>query len=229
MAGFHAFLVWVARDVRTDFKVPAFPWPEVDEHQPSILAPEVQGKVLLAIPWPKSGIFWCMASCLVRPSEARALRVRDWDGADEIRVARAAKDRLARGEVRGLKSRNSKVVPADEFTLRDWLAEFVPPERRLADPDGPLFANPDGHEGGWWSETAMRRTWARACDRAGVPRVSLYEGLKHSSATHLKALGADDRVLARLMGHRDPRSVERYARLDGSAIRSLVAELRRRG
>jgi len=31
----------------------------------------------------------------------------------------------------------------------------------------------------------------------------MYEGTKHSTATRLKALGADDRVLAALAGHRD--------------------------
>ena len=41
----------------------------------------------------------------------------------------------------------------------------------------------------------MRRTWAAACKQAGVSGVSLYEGTKHSTATHRKALGADDRVL----------------------------------
>ena len=49
----------------------------------------------------------------------------------------------------------------------------------------------------------MRRTWAAACKQAGVTGVSLYEGTKHSTATYLKALGADDRLLAQLMGHLD--------------------------
>jgi len=60
-------------------------------------------------------------------------------------------------------------------------------------------------------------------------RVSLYEGTKHSTATHLKALGADDRLLAQLMGHRDTRSVEKYAKLDSSAIRAGLDRLSKRG
>jgi integrase len=224
LAGFHSFLAWAARDVRPDYRVPRFAWPEVDEHQPAILSSEVQWKVLAAIPWLKAGVFFAMAQCLVRPSEARVLRVCDWSE-DELRVARAAKDRRTGGVVRGLKSRNAKTLPCHEFPLRDWLEEFVTSERRIAEPDGPLFVNPDGRTG-WWSETAMRRTWATACAKVGV-RASLYEGTKHSSATALKALGADDRVLAALMGHRDSRSVEKYARLQGSAIRSELARLRR--
>ena len=75
----------------------------------------------------------------------------------------------------------------------------------------------------------MRRTWAAACKQAGVTGVSLYEGTKHSTATHLKALGADDRLLAQLMGHRDTRSVEKYAKLDSSAIRAGLDRLSKRG
>lgn len=228
LAGFSSFLHWVARDVRPDYRVPPFPWPEVDDHQPSIVSEDIQAKILEAIPYHKRGIFLAMAHCMIRPSEARALRVRDWVfPPNELRVSRAAKDRITKGEVRGLKARNTKVVPVMDFMFFDWLDEHIDrAERRLSDPDGPLFKNPDGHEDGWWSETAMRRTWGKACERAGVPHVSLYEGTKHSTATQLKALGADDRLLAEVMGHRDPRSVQKYAKLQGSAIRSGLARLR---
>jgi len=63
----------------------------------------------------------------------------------------------------------------------------------------------------------------------GVSGVSLYEGTRRSTATHLKSQGADGRLLARLMGHRDPRSVEKYAKLDASAIRAGLERLRKPG
>ncbi|MHC4494135.1 MAG: hypothetical protein ACYTDU_21315 [Planctomycetota bacterium] len=138
-----------------------------------------------------------MSDLLIRPGEARVLRVRDWTG-DELRVERAAKDRKTHGMVRG--------------------------PRRLEDPDGPLFINPEGYSGSW-SETSLRRTWGKACKDAGVSGVGLYEGTKHSTATYLKGLGADDRLLAAIMGHRDPRSVEKYAKVQGTAIRSALALL----
>jgi len=226
LAGFHSFLSWVAES-RRGFVVPRFPWPDVEEHQPAILSAEDQGKILSAIPWEKAGIFFCLAETAMRPSEARALRVRDWNGSDEIRVSRAAKDRKTRGVVRGLKARNAKVVPCPVFMLRFWLDEFVTPERRLADPDGPLFPNPDGRLGGWWAEKTMARTWAAACAAASVPKVKLYEGTKHSTATRLKGLGADDRVLAQLMGHRDLRSVEKYAKLSPQTVAKILSGLER--
>lgn len=49
------------------------------------------------------------------------------------------------------------------------------------------------------------------------------------TATDFKALGADDRLLAQLMGHRDTRSVETYAKLEGSAIRAGLERLHKPG
>ena len=46
-----------------------------------------------------------------------------------------------------------------------------------------------------------------------------------TTAIHLKALGADDRLLAQLIGHRDARSVEKYAKLGSGAIRAALARL----
>ncbi|HME74041.1 MAG TPA: enoyl-CoA hydratase-related protein [Myxococcota bacterium] len=40
-----------------------------------------------------------------------------------------------------------------------------------------------------------------------------------------RSLGADDRLLAAIMGHGDPRSVEKYAKVQGTAIRSALAKL----
>lgn len=225
MAGFHSFLVWVGDNVRADWKVPKFPWPEPDEHVPTIISQELQFKIILTIPEEKRGIFYCLAECLVRPSEARVLRVRDFRN-DEIHVSRAAKDKKLNGLVRGLKARNAKTVPVPDMMLGLWLHQYVSDERRLADPDGPLFVNPEGADR-WFAESTLRRIWRKACAKVGV-QVSLYEGTKHSSASHLKALGADDRLLAKLMGHRDPRSVEKYAKLDSTAIRDGLLRLQRK-
>lgn len=228
LAAFHSFLSWVC-DQRPTYSIPKFPWPETDEHQPMILSPELQAKVLAAIPEDERGIFLFMAETLVRPSEARVLRVRDWiTDSNQVRVARAAKDQKtgSGSVVRGLKSRNAKVVPILSFDMYCWLQVRVPAERRLGDPDGPLFVNPDGRNGLWWSHWALDYAWKQACARVGVQGVKMYEGLKHSTATALKALGADDRLLAQLAGHRDPRSVEKYAKLQGQTIRNTILRLR---
>ena len=223
LAGFRSFLSWVS-DRRSTFDVPRFPWPDPPERLPTILTRELQSKVLEAVPEAKRGIYLALADLMLRPGEARVLRVRDWTG-DELRVERAAKDRRVGGVIRGPKKATGvKVLPVSG-RLREWLERRVSNERRLADPDGALFFNPEAQREGWWSETALRRVWSFACKRAGVPHVGLYEGTKHSTATHLKGLGADDHLLAAIMGHRDPRSVEKYAKVQGAAIKNALDKL----
>lgn len=49
-----------------------------------------------------------------------------------------------------------------------------------------------------------------------------------ATATHLKSIGADDRVLATLAGHRDPRSIMKYARLSPTTVANALRRLRER-
>src|SRR4029453_11080687 len=221
MAGLHSF--WAGRaDVRPSFTVPArWPWPEPTEHVPAVVSLDVQDAILGAIPEADRGIFLSLARLGLRPSEAFVLRVRDWIG-DELRVERARKGRQLGAPVRGPKrARGAKVLPGPA-DLRGWLEVHVAAERRLQDPDGPLFLH---GRTGWWTRSSARRTWSSACKQAGV-RVSLYEGTKHSLATALKGAGVDDRVIARLLGHGDPRSVERYSKVQTAVIASALARLR---
>lgn len=64
------------------------------------------------------------------------------------------------------------------------------------------------------------------CRSDALARGARWEGLKHSSATRLKSVGADDRLLAQLIGHRDARSVEKYAKLQGTSIQDALRRLR---
>ena len=50
-----------------------------------------------------------------------------------------------------------------------------------------------------------------------------------SSTFARDSLGADDGLLAQLIGHRDARSVEKYAKLGSSAIRAGLERLHKRG
>ena len=223
VAGFSAFLHWLPKKRRT-FRPPEFEWPESEEHIPTTLGLEQQLAVLEAIPKPKRGIFLALATLGARPSEARVLRMRHWTG-DEIEIRDGAKDRLVEGEIRGPKKqrakRNAYVVPL----LGQWLDEFVPETRVRWEPEGWLFTNPDAaNRTQQWSETALRRTWLRACAHVGV-KIGLYEGTKHTLGTLLKSAGEDDRVIAQVFGHADIRSVLPYARVKNATVRAALLRL----
>jgi hypothetical protein len=75
---------------------------------------------IAATPESKREMFLCLSDLLVRPSEARVLRLRDWTG-EEIRIKRGAKGRLVCGVVRDVKrSGGEKTLPVSQ-QLADWL------------------------------------------------------------------------------------------------------------
>lgn len=205
MAGFRSFLGWL-RLVGELQVVPVFPWPRIQEHAPTILAPEAQRRILEAIPEGRRGIYLALALLGLRPSEAIRLRAADYEPGDPGWLT-----------VRLTKNRQAKRLPVPD-ELAEWIAAHVPADARLR--GLPLFAM--GRKG--WNGTSLRRHWHAACREVGVT-VSLYEGTKHSLATELLRQGVSERVLQALLGHRDPRSIRRYARL---ADQALVEAIRRR-
>ncbi len=102
-----------------------------------------------------------------------------------------------------------------------WIERYVDRRGRLT--QVPLFINPA--TGTRYTHSAFRRTWERACERAEVPKLSLYEGTKHSFATDAVRRGVPERVVQRMLGHRDVTSTRRYAKL---AEEALVYALRDR-
>ena len=84
--------------------------------------------------------------------------------------------------------------------------------------------------GGPWPESSLRRWWYQGCHRAGVPRVGVYEGTKHSLGTALRGKAVPLDVIQAIFCHADARSTERYARLgDQAVVRALRPSPRKSG
>lgn len=225
MAAFHAFLSCLANR-RRGFEIPRFEWPQKGEHLPRIISREIQNQVIEAIPEGQRGIYYAMADCLIRPSEARALPLNAWDGDSQLRVDVAFKERNLKGKIGSRKRLGSGKVLPTTHRLQTWLDSHNPPEHRLQNGNGALFRNPAARNAaGRFSESALETGWKKACAKIGV-EVGLYEGTKHCTATYLKSQGVDDRVLAELMGHADIRSVEKYARVQSAMILQALSRLR---
>jgi integrase len=72
---------------------------------------------------------------------------------------------------------------------------------------GPLFPSPkDGSVNG-----SVRHAMTRACDRAEIPQITIRD-LRRTFAVRLEENKVDGITIARALGHRDMRSVHRYAR-----------------
>ncbi len=213
MGAFHSFLTWLKR--RGELAgIPDFAWPTVPEYEPTILSPRTQAAVLGAIPEEERGIFLAMGLLGVRPGEARAFETHDIsfddDGIAWLEVSKAMKGYQINAPIRGTKTGKTAVLPCP-IELQKWIERWVPREQRL---EGvALFLNP--RTGDRWTPSAIRTTWHKACDAAGCPRVSPYEGLKHSCATKLLNDGTPLDVVQKLLRHKDARSTQKYAkRLD---------------
>jgi len=115
---------------------------------------------------------------------------------------------LARGTIKVPKGKTkSRVVPIHPY-LRPWL-------EALHRGTGPVI-EPWGND---------KRELARACARAGVPRVTPND-LRRTFATWLKQNDVDSAVVAAMMGHSSTAMVDRvYGKLDEASYRRAIAKL----
>jgi integrase/recombinase XerC len=63
---------------------------------------------------------------------------------------------------------------------------------------------------GKFSTSSFYKSWIRACKKANVAPFNPYK-LRHSYATLLRRAGADIADIQELLGHRSPKTTQRYA------------------
>jgi integrase len=215
LAAFRGFLSWLHRRGQIR-EVPDFPRVRVKERDPRIIGIADQDRVLQAIPQQERGTFLALAHLGLRPGEARALTVGDYhDG--WVTVDKAVKGKTVGAPIRGTKTGRSKRLPVSE-ELGSWIERHLEPAARLQ--RRPLIPNP--RTGGIWPHKALQRAWNRAVQEAELPRISLYEGTKHSFATDAIRRGVPERHLQTFLGHRNVQSTRRYARLADNAMLEVL-------
>lgn len=74
------------------------------------------------------------------------------------------------------------------------------------------------------SASAVRQVVARACDRAGLPRIGAHR-LRHATATAMRRAGAPLFEIGQVLRHRHPPTTAHYARDDVAAL-AVVARCR---
>ena len=68
----------------------------------------------------------------------------------------------------------------------------------------------------------MNRTWNRACEKSLGAAVQLYESTRHYFASLALGRGAEFYRVQRLLGHTDPRTTERCAKLADTGLLSAT-------
>lgn len=127
--------------------------------------------------------------------------------AGEIEKIHAHHLDLARGLIRIPRGKTISRVVAIHPVLQPWLAQDFPP--------GPIVEP--------WSN--VRRDLARACERAGVPKVTPND-LRRTFASWLVQEGVSLYIVSKLLGHSSTRMVERvYGQLDDATLAMAISRL----
>lgn len=143
-----------------------------------------------------------------------------------LRLARACTNSQARAAIRlafysGLRlgELRAAVLERGLIVLKDTKngdVRAVPPHPRIA------------HLLHWLPLTAPKITIQRAFDRArrtvGLPDVHFHD-LRHSAASAMINAGVDLYTVGAVLGHRDPRSTQRYAHLNAGTLAAAVGTI----
>jgi integrase/recombinase XerC len=218
LGAFRSFLGWLKKRGAIA-AMPDVPLPRVPEHEPTIISLEAQRAILAEIPEVDRGPYLVAVYMGLRPGEIRALDmgdVRQQEDPPLLVVSKAMKGSSPDAPIAKTKTNRVRRLPIPPEVL-EWLDNHVPPEIR--DASAPLFPNP--RTGRRWSHWALRENWIKAANKAGV-EVGLYEGTKHSFATDALDRTGNERAVQEYLGHADPRSTRRYARLKEERLLEVV-------
>ena len=188
-------------------EIPDFPEFDIPEVEIQTIDLETQDRIIEVIPNRMDRTFVLfLARLMLRPCEPRALQ---WEDIDSKRHLVHIRRHYSLNEIRpATKSKNVKILPLSielEEALRDL-------PRHLSSQF--IFWKKDGKP---YSESWVRKVWAKACKEIGV-KVSLYQGTKHSSATDLA--DREGEVFAQqFMGHTSLKMAKRYIKVNPERLR----------
>ena len=203
-------LRWTAKRSGGTFACPEFPVVRRGEFEPQMLEPAEQDEVLAEIDLEQRGAYLAMADLMIRPNEARACNVENYDfGTRELKVEHAMKGPRKDARRGPTKGRDRRLLVVGD-RVAEWLESHVPLKARI-NPTRPLFE----YAGDRWADSTLRHGWDDAVARSDAPRAAMYCGTKHSTATWLRKQGLSLDELRLALGHSDgqrERVTERYAR-----------------
>lgn len=76
-----------------------------------------------------------------------------------------------------------------------------------------------------YSEVWLQRLIRRAMDKTGFKHMTLHD-LRHSTASALINNGVDLYIVGKVLGHKDPRSTQRYAHLNPETLNAAVLKIK---
>jgi integrase len=221
LAAFRTFYRWLRQGREAEFPLLEFPRLKHSTSTRSVMDLDDRAAAIAALPDEDRGIFLAL-KIGIRPSEARALTIADYDFARGVVTIRYA----LKGSGSGAKRGPTKTGETGDYPitgeLREWIAEHVPEARRFQ-PDAPLFAHP--RTGRPYHSNVVRQLWIEACETADVEYLPLYQAMKHTTLTALRDAGVSIDDVQALARHRDPRTTEIYDLRDDARRKRALEKL----
>jgi integrase len=190
-------------------RIPKFPTVKIGKKAVIWIDKEDQQIILEKIQPEDRYIFEFMRLTGCRPSEARAFRKID------IRknhiLFRVTFDRYEK-EVE-IKTKIERTYPMIE-PLKEVLDKA--PDRDLR------YRFTYSVTGKPYTRSTINRIWNKACDSAGVPRIKLYNGTKHSLGCQMINAGVDKDVVRQLFGHTSREMTDAYAEASPVTLRNAL-------
>ncbi|MDA8406490.1 MAG: site-specific integrase [Deltaproteobacteria bacterium] len=152
----------------------------------------------------------------IRTGELRALKHKDLDLKNyTVTIRRSFSGTQLRETT---KSKRQRIIPLDETWKEIYLSR-----PRVIDQDAFIF-----HKGGKpLSATWLTKQWRKACDKAGVEPITLYQGTRHSLASQAANRGVSLYLIGKQLGHSTTKMTQRYSHVETNALREVSRQTRK--
>jgi integrase len=216
---FKTFVRYLKFDLEVIENVPAFPTFEIQPYRFKWLLAEEQIKLLEHIPEVHRPIFAFLMLQGARPGEVMALKCKDVDLRDSTITIHATLSAAVYREKRKGRGAQPLIIPIHPEILE------VVKERVVKNlPEAFLFINQE--TGRRYAETTLRRIWNKVKMDAGISKsLRLYDATRHSFASQLVNSGSTLYKVAKLLGHTNSKTTERYAHTNIESLRTDLMKL----
>ena len=180
-------------------QIPEPQWKWLNEETQELILDEME-------PDDRYALFFLMThGC--RPGELRALKHKDLDLEHDTVIIRRSISRTMLREV--TKTKRVRTIPLDQTWKELYLSR-----PRVIDPEGFVFCK----KGKPLSETWLTKQWSKACARAGVPHIRLYEATRHSLASQAVNRGVSLPLIGKMLGNSTAKMTQRYSHIDTKSL-----------
>lgn len=215
MSTFHTFLMWLLRMEYLE-KMPVFPKIEVKQPDWQWLDIDKQDKFLSLISEEDRDIFLFLVNHGCRPSEARALKIKDVDFIhNAITICRTFSGQGANILKKRTKTKKIRVIPICNDDMVLMLKKLC--SKRFGEDF--VFINPRTKR--YYSEDTLFRICDKVRKALGID-INLYEATRHSFASQRHSRGVDLGRIGAVLGHTDIRTTQRYSHINLESSRKIM-------